>query len=80
MLEKDTAKSSCRYDNSKTYNCSLAKGDIEVFRLGCSPRGVSCPFYVENKDHKGNYCKQMVIYSAVDENNAECAYAKIYFF
>ncbi len=81
MSEEDAdVRSSCTYDNSKTYNCPLAKGDIEVFRLGCNPVGVSCPYYVENTDRKGYHCKQMLIIGNIGETNAGCAYAKINFF
>lgn len=80
MSENNADKSSCRYDNSKTYNCSLAKGDIEIFRLGCDPIGVSCPHYVKNRDHKGHHCKQITFYGAVDEGDAVCAYARIILF
>lgn len=81
MSEKDDEfRSSCRYDNSKTYNCSLAKGDIEVFRLGCNPVGVSCPYYEENNHAKGYHCNQMLLNDDIGENNAGCAYAKINFF
>ena len=81
MLEKDDeVRSSCRYDNRKTYNCPLAKGDIEVFRLGCNPVGVSCPYYTENNNNKGYHCDQMRLNDDIDENNAGCAYAKTKFF
>ncbi len=81
MPEKDAEwGSSCRYDNSKTYSCPLTKGDVEVFRLGCDPVGVICPYYVENKDSEGYHCKQMLIIDDIGENNAGCAYAKIILF
>jgi hypothetical protein len=81
MSEKnDEIRSSCSYDNSKTYSCPVAKGDIEVFRLGCNPVGVSCPYYWKNNDGKGYHCNQMLLIDDIDENDAGCAYAKIKFF
>ena len=81
MSEKDAEfGSSCRHDNSKTYTCPLAKGDIEVFRLGCNPVGISCPYYVKNEDSEGHHCRRMLLNDVVGENDAGCAYAKIVFF
>ncbi len=78
MSEKAAeSRSYCQYDNSKTYHCPLAKGDIEVFRIGCNPLGISCPYYEENSDSKGYHCKQLLIIENISENNAGCAYAKI---
>ena len=81
MSEKDVeVHSSCKYDNSRTYHCPLAKGDIEVFRFGCDPVGVSCPYYMENKEINGYHCKRMLISNDIGENNAGCAYSQIKFF
>jgi hypothetical protein len=81
MPEKDAEFSpSWRRDNSKTHYCPLAKGDIEVFRLGCNSVGVSCPYYLENKDGKGYHCKQMLITDDIGENHAGCAYGMIILF